>query len=276
MGSSGSQSSSASFGFASTSANAPLRTGTAGSLDGKQFAPVFFWSLYAMVYDAIWDSPMTWLLAESANAAVPDAGTVIDLGCGTGLMARHRTAKVVGVDSSSAMLRRAAAHGRIGQAVLGPADQTPLPDGVADGLLLCNVLHLHSAPGDVLREAVRLCAPGGTLFVCWPIGNLDITALREIERRLGRPVLSRWLAHVLRSFIGTTAALTGTRSQASEAIMQAVTNQEGTDIISSTVLADCQHVVVLRRRATPSVMTLMHSNANGQHPPLRSDPKDLR
>lgn len=207
---------------------------------------VFFWSLYARLYDRIWDSPITRVLSAVARRSIPEPGELVDLGCGTGLMTRGWAGRVTGVDASAPMLRWAVGSGRIACAVHRTVDATGLEPASADGVLLCNVLHLHPDPAGALREAVRVCRPDGVVFACWPLDGLDTTAIRRIERALGRSAVDAWIAHVLRGLIGTVAAISGTRRFPNEMVERAVFDAIGHDVVRDDVVAGCQRVVVLR------------------------------
>lgn len=229
----------------STSVSGPHRTEQEGIQTGTRRGPhLAFWWLYAVVYDAIWDSQLTAALAEAARAQTGDADTIIDLGCGTGLMTGARRARVTGVDASASMLGRALRRKRIDVALHGPIEDVPLPDDAADSVLLCNVLHLHPDPAAVLRQARRLCREGGTVVVCWPLDGLDTRSVYRIERQLGRLWISAGTAHLLRSLIGISAALTGTRRHTSKTVENAVFETNGPDIVHDTVVAGCQRLVV--------------------------------
>jgi predicted TPR repeat methyltransferase len=74
-----------------------------------------FWSFYALLYDAVWDSPLTSQVVAAAIGA-SQGPSVADLGCGTGLASRalvQRGATVDGVDGVTAMVRRATRTHRI-------------------------------------------------------------------------------------------------------------------------------------------------------------------
>jgi SAM-dependent methyltransferase len=95
-----------------------------------------------------------------------DAGAslVLDIGCGEGALSaalpRPAPVRIVGLDASPALLR---AHP--GARVCGDALRLPFPDGTFDAAVALNLLyHLHD-PRLALREARRVLAPGGTLFV---------------------------------------------------------------------------------------------------------------
>jgi 2-polyprenyl-6-hydroxyphenyl methylase/3-demethylubiquinone-9 3-methyltransferase len=101
-------------------------------------------------------------LGERLNGA-----TVVDLGCGGGLLARPLAelgARILGVDLSRASLRMAAKHVD-GVFVQGDVLRAPLAAGVADIVLLCDVVeHVPDVP-NVLVEANRLLSRRGLLFV---------------------------------------------------------------------------------------------------------------
>ncbi|MGW7356961.1 class I SAM-dependent methyltransferase [Streptomyces sp. NPDC054802] len=109
--------------------------------------------------------------AEAAAAAVlglvPDrARTLLDIGCGTGLVTervRRPGLRVLGCDGSHGMARKAA--GRIGAAVvLGDVRRLPLRDAAVDAVSAVWLLHLVPASAAVVAEAARVLRPGG-LFV---------------------------------------------------------------------------------------------------------------
>jgi SAM-dependent methyltransferase len=226
-----------------------------------------FWAVYATVYDAIWDSPMTRSLAVFAAQAVGngvrvgngsragndgraggDGPVIVDLGCGTGLLSQSLTCIRVGVDSSPAMLRRAVARGRVDHAQEGDAVGTDLLAGSASAVIIGNVLHLHPDPRAVVDEARRLCVPGGCIFLCWPVAGLDTPRMRRLERHAGRPWLSAWTAHALRTVIGVFGAFSP-GVEPHQVHLNDVMDPSRDDLLLDAVFAECQHVVVLRRRA---------------------------
>ncbi len=95
--------------------------------------------------------------------------TVVDLGCGGGLLAvplADAGARVVGVDTARRALR--AGHARGSACFLplaGDLLQCPLASATADVVLLADVLEHVSEPGRAVHEAGRLLRRGGHLFV---------------------------------------------------------------------------------------------------------------
>lgn len=98
--------------------------------------------------------------------------TVLDLGTGTGgllpLLGR-RVDRVVAVDMSMGMLRRARARWTDGEVpvalVRGDAESLPLPEGTVDGVVANMILHHLSRPETVLREIARVLRPEGRAVI---------------------------------------------------------------------------------------------------------------
>lgn len=95
--------------------------------------------------------------------------TVVDLGCGGGLLgvplAEHG-AHVVGVDVAVRALRAGRARGAARYLpIAGDLLQSPLDAGSADVVLLADVLEHVAQPAAAVREAARLLRAGGRLFV---------------------------------------------------------------------------------------------------------------
>ncbi|MFC8124994.1 class I SAM-dependent methyltransferase [Streptomyces sp. NPDC057302] len=109
--------------------------------------------------------------ADAAAAAVlgllsPDAGTLLDVACGTGLVTRRLAGaglRVTGVDSAQNMARMAA--GRLpGAIVLGDSRRLPFPDASFDAVCTVWLLHLLSGGDEVaavVAECARVLRPGG-------------------------------------------------------------------------------------------------------------------
>ena len=170
-----------------------------------------FWTIYARSYDQIWDSAVTAATRAFVHDGIGEAATVVDLGCGTGLLSAGlgvRGIEVIGVDSSVAMLARALEGGRITRAVHAAADAVPLEPRVAGAVIIGNLLHLHPDPAAVVSEARRLLKPGGVIVATWPVPGLTPEAMWRADRHAGRSLIDTLRAQLLRLRVGMLAART--------------------------------------------------------------------
>jgi SAM-dependent methyltransferase len=93
----------------------------------------------------------------------PGRGTCLEIGCGTGMHAGRVRAlgwNAVGVDLSAGMLRHGAPRLPAGRA---DASRLPIRDASVPAVLSAMAHTDMPAYGEVLREAVRVLAPGGVL-----------------------------------------------------------------------------------------------------------------
>jgi 16S rRNA (guanine1207-N2)-methyltransferase len=128
---------------------------------------------------------------------MPEAASVVDLGCGTGLLAveyarRVPSSRVVATDQSSAAV--ASARATIDAAGLSERVEVrradagdSLPEGSADLVLLNPPFHVgatvHAAVAQVLFDAAaRLLRPGGEL---WTVYNSSLGHRPALERTVG-------------------------------------------------------------------------------------------
>jgi SAM-dependent methyltransferase len=108
------------------------------------------------------------LAADTVVRVAGTGGTVLDAGCGTGLvgaaLAERGVATIDGVDVSPGMLERARTTGAYRS--LAPADLTRPLDTPADAydVVVCvgTLTHGHVGPG-ALGEFLRVTRPGGTV-----------------------------------------------------------------------------------------------------------------
>jgi SAM-dependent methyltransferase len=120
------------------------------------------WALFAEPHT----QPLFEALLEVTSAA---AGTrLLDVGCGSGLMlalASRRGAAVTGVDVAPGLLT--VARGRLPDAELWLADmeQLPFPGESFDVIVGVNSFQFAGDPRRALREAARVCRPGGAVAV---------------------------------------------------------------------------------------------------------------
>jgi SAM-dependent methyltransferase len=164
-------------------------------------------------------------LRTAVGQRVSPGGTVLDLGCATGDLARELAAgglRVAGCDISAQMLDRAARADPAGIAEwvrLEPGwRRLPFADAAFDAIVAASVLEYVSAPAAVLRECARVLRPEGTLLCTvpdlrhpvrwleWPAGLLARSALARsalagaVARVWGRvdgsPALDAYLTYL--------------------------------------------------------------------------------
>ena len=139
-------------------------------------------------------------LADAVGYHVPAGGRVLDLGCGTGDLARHLASAglhVTGCDISANMLSRAAAsdpRGVIELRRLDPMWRTlPFPAGRFDAVVTSSVLEYVDSPAVVLAECARVLRPGGVMLctvpdlthpVRWVEGLARLAALGAMVRSM--------------------------------------------------------------------------------------------
>lgn len=129
-------------------------------------------------------------LAKARAALMPPArrsgATLVDLGCGGGVMAPHVAAlgyRHIGVDLVASSLDHARRHGV--NAVRADVAAVPLASASADVVSAGEILEHVSNPSTVVAEACRILRPGGTLV----LDTINATVLgRFITVTLGENV----------------------------------------------------------------------------------------
>ncbi len=119
-------------------------------------------ALQRLLYRGAHDAVFAELRAEGSRR-------VLDVGCGTGILAARIGAdaegpRVVGCDLSMGMLRRAAARVR-GAWVQGDALRLPLRDGGLDAVVTTQAFHFLADRRAALAEFRRVLRPGGLLVI---------------------------------------------------------------------------------------------------------------
>jgi cytosine/adenosine deaminase-related metal-dependent hydrolase/ubiquinone/menaquinone biosynthesis C-methylase UbiE len=127
--------------------------------------------VWAQVYDEQ-PNPLLALEQRFLSRMLPDVDglDVLDAGCGTGrwlqLLASHRPASLVGVDTSPEMLQRASAKlGANSTLRLGSCAALPVQNATADLILASFVLSYLESVDTVARELHRVARPGANIFL---------------------------------------------------------------------------------------------------------------
>ena len=143
-----------------------------------------FFSARAATWDTKFGDDLPAYAAAITQARIPEHGTVIDVGCGTGraLPALRQAVgpggTVIAVDLTPEMLRHARARGRAAGAGLILADvrQLPFASASADAVFAAGLIpHLPDAEAG-LRQLARVTRPGGLLILFHPSGRAALAA----------------------------------------------------------------------------------------------------
>jgi phosphatidylethanolamine/phosphatidyl-N-methylethanolamine N-methyltransferase len=148
---------------------------------------------WAPVYDFTFELVMRQGRRAAAAAASRPGGTVLDIGVGTGLelpMFESRT-RLVGVDLSEPMLRRA--QGRVHRDGLSNVDglvvmdamRLAFPDACFDAAVAPYVLTVVPDPARTLDELFRVVKPGGEIVLVNHVGA-ERGPIAAMEAWLGR------------------------------------------------------------------------------------------
>ena len=159
----------------------------------------------------VWDSIRSLHVAETeVEEAIGRAlgaaaiHTLVDIGTGTGRMIElfgPRAGQAIGIDRSSEMLRLARVKlenaGVRSSLRQGDMYALPLSDGIADCVIIHQVLHYAHAPADAIAEAARVLGPGGMLLVVdFAAHGREELRVQDSHLRLGfaDEVMSGWFA----------------------------------------------------------------------------------
>jgi ubiquinone/menaquinone biosynthesis C-methylase UbiE len=142
---------------------------------------------------------------------------VLDLGCGLGEDSRELVSfvaprgKVVGLDSSAAMIaqarQRSRKFGRLIKFVVGDAHNLQFPDASFAACWSERVLQHLSDPALAIREMVRVTKPGGRIVLFEPdhstlaIDADDRATTRSIVLTLADSIQSSWIGRALLGFL---------------------------------------------------------------------------
>jgi SAM-dependent methyltransferase len=163
-----------------------------------------FYEEYARVQDVHW-----WFVARRRILAAvlgsrlgppgDSARRILDVGCGTGanLGMLRRFGRVVGVDMDSGAVELCRQRGWDVRLTEGAA--LPFGDGEFDLVTLLDVIEHVADDGEILGEARRVLAPGGSIMVTVPAYQWMWGAQDEISHHHRRYTRRRLLASLERS-----------------------------------------------------------------------------
>ena len=154
---------------------------------------------WAPVYDVVFGAVFEHGRQATIAAADRIGGRILDVGVGTGLSLSSyaRTTKLVGVDLSAPMLRKAQERVRsldltnVELLAVMDAKTLALPDGAFDAVVAQYVITAVPEPEATLDEFIRVLKPGGELILVNHIGaesgprRAFELAFAPLARRLG-------------------------------------------------------------------------------------------
>ncbi|ONI78845.1 hypothetical protein ALI144C_29190 [Actinosynnema sp. ALI-1.44] len=115
--------------------------------------------------------------AEAVDWAVPEGAVdVLDLAAGTGKLTESLVARglnVTAVEPDAEMLAELGKRFPPVRALIGTAEQIPLPDSTFDAVVVGQAFHWFDVPA-ALTEIGRVLRPGGTLAALWNDEDADV------------------------------------------------------------------------------------------------------
>ncbi|MGY4710302.1 class I SAM-dependent methyltransferase [Mycolicibacterium sp. CBM1] len=117
----------------------------------------------------------------------PGARDVLDLGAGTGKLTTRlveRGLDVVAVDPLAEMLELLSSALPGTPALLGTAEQIPLPDNSVDAVLVAQAWHWFD-PQRAVAEVARVLRPGGRLGLVWNARDERLGWVKDLGRIIG-------------------------------------------------------------------------------------------
>lgn len=143
------------------------------------YVPATRWRVFSRLYDPVLaltmrEGKFRAAMRRRVEADLPDGGTVVDVGCGTGtfaidLAASRPNATVIGIDGDPEIVSMAKA--KVGservQWIEGLAGELPFDEASVDIVTMSLVLHhlLSEQKREAMREVRRVLKPGGSFQI---------------------------------------------------------------------------------------------------------------
>ncbi len=178
------------------------------------------WTRFAVSYDRVlgnWSEYQR--LSEEMRRHLPKNGKILDVGCGTGLIAIPLTkdgCEVHGIDNNDEMLARARlnAGSALGTSMHldnGDAEELAFADSSFDGVIANNVIFYVASPARMISEVRRVLKPSGVFAVSGPTPHLDMRKLiDQITREFRERNIYDELKDDLEHFVACSAQLKAT------------------------------------------------------------------
>jgi len=125
--------------------------------------------LFAAIGELDWysGSHRHWIDDQDLHAG----NRVLEVGCATGALTSYLAGngyRVIGLDSSAAMIARSGSDHPQLEFVVGDATSLPYDDNAFDAVVAASVINVVPDAKEVLSEMHRVCTPGGTISVLVP------------------------------------------------------------------------------------------------------------
>lgn len=162
----------------------------------------WFFDIWSRFYDAKVPQSFAYKPVQDAVceeiARRPRPRAILDVGCGTGILAarlaaRHPDASVTGVDLSAGMLAQARRRSSEVTWIEADAQHLPFDNSSFDALCCTESFHWYADQARALGEFHRVLRPGGTLYIAVinPVTGAAERAVNSLTRLVGRP--ARWV-----------------------------------------------------------------------------------